>query len=239
MKPSIAKHSEQNVIRVTENLALIRDLLAKASVKAGRGQEPVKLVAVSKKQPLSSIIEAAEAGQRDFGENFVQEGLEKIAAIGRNDVIWHFIGHLQTNKTRAVAEHFQWVHTVDRLKIAERLSRQRPMEQGDLNICLQVNIDDEPGKSGVTAEQVLPLARSVATLPRIKLRGLMCLPAIHSGFDAQRKPFARLRELLGALQQNGIDVDTLSMGMSNDFEAAIIEGSTIVRIGTAVFGARP
>jgi len=239
MKPSIAKHSEQNVIGVTENLALVRDLLAKASTRAGRAEKPAGLLAVSKKQPLASIIEAAEAGQRDFGENFVQEGLEKIAATGRNDLVWHFIGHLQANKTRAVAEHFHWVHTVDRLKIAERLSRQRPVEQGDLNICLQVNIDNEPGKSGVAADQVLPLARNVATLPRVKLRGLMCLPAIRLGFDAQREPFARLRELLGTLQRGGIDVDTLSMGMSDDFEAAISEGSTIVRIGTAVFGARP
>ena len=227
------------MIRVTENLALTLDLLAKASTRAGRGEKPAGLLAVSKKQPLSSIVEAAEAGQRDFGENFVQEGLEKIAAIGQNDLIWHFIGHLQTNKTRAVAEHFHWVHTVDRLKIAERLSRQRPAELGDLNICLQVNIDDEPGKSGVSADQVLPLARNVATLPRIRLRGLMCLPAIRSGFDAQREPFARLRELLATLHHDGIDVDTLSMGMSSDFEAAIFEGSTIVRIGTAVFGARP
>jgi pyridoxal phosphate enzyme (YggS family) len=238
MKPSIAKHPEQNVIRVTENLRKIRDLLAKASFDAGRTDASVRLLAVSKKQPISSIIAAAQAGQRDFGENFVQEGLEKIAAIGRNDLIWHFIGHLQTNKTRSVAAHFHWVHTVDRLKIAQRLSEQRPEGQPDLNICLQVNIDNETGKSGIAVDEVMPLARSVAALPHIKLRGLMCLPAIRVGFDAQREPFARLYDLFAKLQQDGLEVDTLSMGMSGDFRAAIFEGSTIVRIGTAVFGAR-
>ena len=226
------------MIRVTENLRKIRDLLAKACDDAGRGDRPVKLLAVSKKQPVSCIKAAVSAGQRDFGENFVQEGLEKIAAIGRNDLVWHFIGHLQSNKTRFVAAHFDWVHTVDRLKIAERLSEQRPPGQPDLNICLQVNIDKEPGKAGVSVDEVLPLAKSVAALPRIKLRGLMCLPAIRVGFDAQRKPFARMRELYNALERDGFEVDTLSMGMSDDFRAAIFEGSTIVRIGTAVFGAR-
>jgi pyridoxal phosphate enzyme (YggS family) len=196
------------------------------------------LLAVSKKQPVQSILTAAEARQRDFGENFVQEGLEKITSIERTDLCWHFIGHLQTNKTRAVAAHFDWVHTVDRLKVAARLSEQRPAERGDLNICLQVNIDNEAGKSGIACDEVLPLARAVAELPQVKLRGLMCLPAIRDGFAAQREPFARLRELFLHLQQEGLAVDTLSMGMSDDFRAAIFEGSTIVRIGTAVFGAR-
>jgi pyridoxal phosphate enzyme (YggS family) len=238
MKPSIAKHSEQNVIRVTENLRVIRDLLAKASNDAGRGDSSVNLLAVSKKQPVSAVLAAAEAGQRDFGENFVQEGLEKIAATGRDDLVWHFIGHLQANKTKAVAGHFAWVHTVDRLKIAARLSKQRPDAMDDLNICLQVNIDNEAGKSGVGAEEVLALARSVSTLPRIRLRGLMCLPENRSGLARQREPFARLRELLALIKADGIDVDTLSMGMSGDYAAAIYEGSTIVRIGTAIFGAR-
>ncbi len=227
------------MIRVTENLRVIRDLLAEASNGAGRSGEPVRLLAVSKKQPVSAVLAAAEAGQRDFGENFVQEGLEKIAAAGRNDLVWHFIGHLQANKTRAVAENFAWVHTVDRLKIAERLSSQRPEAMGDLDICLQVNIDAEVGKSGVAAAGVLALARSVATLPRLKLRGLMCLPEHRSAFEQQREPFARLRELLDLIRNDGIDVDTLSMGMSGDYAAAICEGSTIVRIGTAIFGARP
>jgi pyridoxal phosphate enzyme (YggS family) len=214
-------------------------LLAKASNDAGCGDSSVNLLAVSKKQPVSAVLAAAKAGQRDFGENFVQEGLEKIASAGRDDLVWHFIGHLQANKTKAVAGHFAWVHTVDRLKIAERLSKQRPDSMHDLNICLQVNIDNEAGKSGVGAEEVLTLARAVSTLPRIRLRGLMCLPENRSGFEKQREPFARLRELLALIKADGIDVDTLSMGMSGDYAAAIYEGSTIVRIGTAIFGARP
>jgi hypothetical protein len=214
-------------------------LLAKASNDADRSDSSVKLLAVSKKQPVSAVLAAAEAGQRDFGENFVQEGLGKIAAAGRNDLVWHFIGHLQANKTKAVAGHFAWVHTVDRLKIAARLSKQRPEGMEDLNICLQVNIDNEAGKSGVGANEVLALARSVSALPRISLRGLMALPANRSDFERQREPFARLRELLTLIKADGIDVDTLSMGMSGDYAAAIYEGSTIVRIGTAIFGPRP
>ncbi|MGI9201157.1 MAG: YggS family pyridoxal phosphate-dependent enzyme [Woeseiaceae bacterium] len=227
------------MIRVTENLRVIRDLLAGASADAGRSESSVKLLAVSKKQPVSAVLEAAAAGQRDFGENFVQEGLEKIAASGRNDLVWHFIGHLQTNKTRTVAAHFDWVHTIDRFKVAKRLSTQRPEEMGDLNVCLQVNIDDEPGKSGVHPDEVLSLAENVAALPRIRLRGLMCLPANRTDFEQQREPFRRLRELFEILKNQGIDVDTLSMGMTGDYAAAIHEGSTIVRIGTAIFGARP
>jgi len=226
------------VIRVTENLRKIRDLLAKAAVDAGRETDSVRLLAVSKKQPVSLVLEAAAAGQRDFGENFVQEGLDKIAAAGRDDLCWHFIGHLQSNKTQAVASHFDWVHTVDRLKTAERLSRQRPQQMSDLNICLQANIDNESGKSGVPANDVLALARQVVTLPGIRLRGLMCLPEVRSGIAAQRKPFARLRELFDVLRRDGIEVDTLSMGMSGDFDAAILEGTTIVRVGTAIFGPR-
>jgi len=226
------------VIRVTKNLAYIRDLLAKSAADADRDAESIRLLAVSKKQPISSVIEAAAAGQRDFGENFVQEGLEKIAGTGRDDLSWHFIGHLQSNKTQAVADHFDWVHTVDRFKIAERLSNQRPKQMRDLNICLQVNIDNEPGKSGIAVIEVMALARKIAVLPRIRLRGLMCLPKMRSDFNAQREPFARLRELSDTLLTDGIAVDTLSMGMSGDFRAAILEGSTIVRIGTAVFGPR-
>jgi len=226
------------VIRVTENLGVIRDLLAQAARDAGRDADPVRLLAVSKKQPVSAILAAAGAGQLDFGENFVQEGIDKMAAIGRRDLVWHFIGHLQTNKTRAVASHFDWVHTVDRLKVAARLSEQRPPERTDLNICLQVNIDNEAGKSGIAGSEVLALAQRVAELPRIRLRGLMCLPMIRQGFTAQREPFAKLRELFDDLQRHGLPVDTLSMGMSDDFRAAVFEGSTIVRIGTALFGVR-
>jgi pyridoxal phosphate enzyme (YggS family) len=214
-------------------------LLAKASRDAGRDDAAVKLVAVTKKQPVSAILAAAEAGQRDFGENFVQEGLEKIAVVERDDLIWHFIGHLQTNKTRAVAENFDWVHTVDRIKVAKRLSNQRPAGLGELQVCLQVNVDDEASKTGISVERVRDLAQAVAELPRLRLRGLMCLPANRTGFDNQREPFARLRQLLEQICSDGIAADTLSMGMTGDYRAAIHEGSTIVRIGSAIFGARP
>jgi hypothetical protein len=220
-------------------LGKIRDLLTKAALDAERDPGTVHLLAVSKKQPLQLIADAAAAGQRDFGENFVQEGLERIQKLPQGDLVWHFIGHLQTNKTRAVAENFDWVHTLDRLKTAERLSRHRPDELGDLNVCLQVNVDDEPEKYGVPADALLKLATACAELPRLKLRGLMCLPAIREDFDEQRVPFARLRALRESLAANGIAMDTLSMGMSGDYRAAIFEGATIVRIGTAVFGPRP
>jgi pyridoxal phosphate enzyme (YggS family) len=226
------------VIGVTENFRKIQDLLAKAAAEAARSPDQIRLLAVSKKKPLEAILEAAEAGQRDFGENFVQEGLEKIENAAREDLKWHFIGHLQSNKTKAVAEHFQWVHTVDRLKIARRLSEQRPFYAGDLNICIEVNVDDEAQKSGVTRAEAHELAAAIAELPRLKLRGLMCLPAIRHGFDEQRKPFAALRELYESLRSEGHELDTLSMGMTADYAAAIQEGATIVRIGTALFGAR-
>ncbi len=227
------------MIRVTENLGKIRDLLAKAAEDAGRAPDSVKLLAVSKKQPVSSILEAAAAGQRDFGENQAQEGLDKIATVADDALVWHFIGHLQTNKTRAVAEHFDWVHSVDRLKTARRLSSQRPETLPDLNICLQVNVDEEVSKSGLIAvDDVIAIAREVVELPRLRLRGLMCLPAIRHSFDEQRVPFARLRALAAKLAGLGIETDTLSMGMTDDYRAAVFEGSTIVRIGTAVFGPR-
>lgn len=226
------------MIRVTENLRKIRDLLAKAAVDAGREPGSVHLLAVSKKKPPAMVLEAAAAGQHDFGENQVSEGLEKMRATARDDLVWHFIGHLQTNKTRAVAEHYDWVHSVDRLKTARRLSEQRPAGLAPLNICLQVNVDREDSKSGVPEDALPALASQVAELPNLRLRGLMCLPAIRDDFNAQREPFARLRRLAEALASDGIETDTLSMGMSNDFRAAIFEGSTIVRIGTAIFGER-
>ncbi len=213
-------------------------MLASACVAAGREPASVRLLAVSKKKPAADVLALAAAGQRDFGENFVQEGLEKIAETGRDDLIWHMIGHLQSNKTKAVAEHFDWVHTVDRARIARRLSTQRPHYAKDLNVCIQVNVDDEPGKSGVGVDEVQALAEEIAGLPKLKLRGLMCLPAIRKEFAAQRQPFARLRETLEQLRAAGLDLDTLSMGMTADYEAAILEGATIVRIGTALFGAR-
>jgi pyridoxal phosphate enzyme (YggS family) len=226
------------VIGVTENFRKIQDLLTKAAVDAGRPADHIRLLAVSKKQPVQAVLEAATAGQRDFGENFVQEALQKMADAGRDDLRWHFIGHLQSNKSKAVAEKFQWVHTVDRLKIADRLSRQRPYYAGDLNICIEVNIDREPSKSGVMPEDVATLAMAVNELPRLKLRGLMCLPAIREGFAEQRKPFAELKLLLESLRTSGLELDTLSMGMTADFSAAIHEGATIVRLGTGLFGAR-
>lgn len=226
------------MIRVTENFRKIQDLLAKAAMEAERSPDQIRLLAVSKKKPLEAILELAEAGQRDFGENFVQEGVEKIENSGRNDLVWHFIGHLQSNKTRAVAEHFQWVHTVDRLKIARRLSDQRPHYAGDLNVCIEVNIDHETQKSGAPPDQVADLAAAINQLPRLKLRGLMCLPAIREDPEEQRIPFAAMNSLLQALKTQGIELDTLSMGMSADYAAAIREGATIVRVGTAIFGAR-
>jgi pyridoxal phosphate enzyme (YggS family) len=226
------------VIGVTENYRKIQDLLAEAATASGRCAGDIRLLAVSKTKPASAILEAATAGQRDFGENFAQEAVSKMDECGRDDLIWHFIGHLQSNKTRLVAERFDWVHTIDRLKIARRLSAQRPPHAPALNVCIEVNVDAEPSKSGVTPEALPALASDVATLPRLRLRGLMCLPAIRRDFDEQRKPFARLRALLEALNAEGMSLDTLSMGMSADYAAAIHEGATIVRVGTAIFGKR-
>ncbi len=226
------------MIRVTENFRKIQDLLAKAATEAGRNPEEIRLLAVTKRKPLASVLEAAAAGQKDFGENFVQEGLKKMDEANRDDLIWHFVGHLQTNKTKPVAERFHWVHTVDRLRIAERLSRQRPHYAGDLNICIQVNIDDETAKAGVAPADTPELAQAVSELPGLRLRGLMCLPGIRQNFMEQRRPFAEMRVLKASLEESGINLDTLSMGMTADYKAAIHEGATIVRIGTALFGAR-
>jgi hypothetical protein len=226
------------VIRVTENFRKIQDLLAKTAREAGRPEDSVRLLAVTKGQPAAAVIEAVSAGQKSFGENFVQEAVGKIAEVGRDDLDWHFIGHLQSNKTRQVAEQFQWVHTVDRLKIAERLSRQRPYYADDLNVCIQVMIDPEDDKSGVTPESLPELASAIVALPRLKLRGLMCIPAVRHDFEAQREPFRRLRRLAEDLAAAGTKTDTLSMGMSADYVAAIHEGATLVRLGTALFGPR-
>ncbi len=226
------------MIGVTENLRKIRDLLDEAARDAGREPDTVSLLAVSKKQPAEAVLEAASAGQRDFGENQVREGVDKIAETAAHGLTWHFIGQLQSNKTRQVAEHFDWVHSLDRLKIARRLDEQRPAERGPLDVCLQVNIDDEASKGGIEPEAVPELASAVAELPRLRLRGLMCLPKIRQEFEAQRQPFRRLRQLADELCERGFDLDTLSMGMTDDYRAAVFEGATIVRIGTAVFGPR-
>lgn len=226
------------MIGVTENLTLISDLLRESAIAAKRDPAAVTLLAVSKKQPVTKIREAFAAGQRDFGENFVQEGLEKIEALADLDPTWHFIGHLQSNKTRVVAENFDWVHTIDKLKTARRLSEQRPDHLAPLQVCIQVNVDDEESKHGATPGAVPELASACTELPRLRLRGLMCLPALRDGFEEQRVPFAALRRLAEALRRDGIDTDTLSMGMTADYRAAIFEGATIVRIGTALFGER-
>lgn len=226
------------MIRVTENLALIHNLLAFVATEAGREPADVKLLAVSKKQPVEKILAAAAAGQLDFGENFVQEGLAKIDRTRRKNLVWHFVGHLQANKTRVVAENFDWVHTIDSAKTARRLSRQRPEALGALNICLQVNIDNEGGKSGIAVDELPALAATCAELPNLALRGLMCLPAVRTAFNEQREPFRKLREMADSLRAKDIELDTLSMGMSGDYRAAIFEGATIVRLGTAIFGER-
>jgi len=226
------------VIRVTENFRIIHVSLVKSALNAGRTAESVSLLAVSKRKPVAAIRQAIAAGQRDFGENFVQEALDKIEEIADSDINWHFIGHCQANKTRAITQHFQWVHTVDRLKIAQRLSQQRPHYAPDLNICIQVNIDQEDGKSGIAASDLPELAHKIAALPKLRLRGLMCIPAVRASTEQQREPFARLRQLFEALAKSGLSLDTLSMGMTADYDAAILEGATIVRIGTALFGQR-
>jgi pyridoxal phosphate enzyme (YggS family) len=217
---------------------LLSDLLRAAAIDAGRDPADVHLLAVSKKQPLDKIEAAHAAGQRHFGENIVQEGLDKIEALADLQLTWHFIGHLQSNKTRRVAENFDWVHTIDKLKTARRLSDQRPDRLPPLNVCIQVNVDDEAAKSGIAPRDLPELAAACADLPRLRLRGLMCLPAIREEFEEQRVPFAALRRMAEELRQQGIETDTLSMGMTGDYRAAVFEGATIVRIGTALFGER-
>jgi len=226
------------VIDVTENLNRIIGRIDAACSDANRSFDDVMLLAVSKRKPASAVAALARAGQRNFGENQVQEALEKQDATTSLDLCWHFIGRIQSNKTRAIAERFDWVHAVDRDKIARRLNDQRPDGLLPLNVCLQVNIDNESSKSGVAPDDVPALAAAVAALPRLKLRGLMCLPAIRDTFEQQRVPFRRLRELRDDLNRAGYALDTLSMGMTGDFPAAIAEGATIVRVGTALFGAR-
>lgn len=222
---------------IAENIAKVRARIQHACAKAGRSPESVGLLAVSKTQPAEAIREVAAAGVHDFGENYLQEALSKQAELGDLPLCWHFIGPIQSNKTRAIAEHFDWVHSVDRLKIAQRLSEQRPEHLPPLNLCLQVNVSDEDSKSGCPPQEVTALARSIAALPRVRLRGLMAIPAPTEDVQAQRAAFARLTALFNPLVDE-LALDTLSMGMSQDLEAAIAEGATWVRIGTALFGAR-
>jgi hypothetical protein len=223
---------------ILSNLQAIRHAVTQAALAAKRDAASVTLLAVSKTFPAEAVREAFAAGQRAFGENYVQEAFDKIAALRDLPLEWHFIGPIQSNKTRVIAENFAWVHGVERLKIAQRLSEQRPADLPPLNICLQVNVSGEESKSGVAPREVSALAREVSALPRLKLRGLMAIPAPADEVDAQRRPFAQLRELSQEIAAQGIALDTLSMGMSHDFAAAIQEGATIVRVGTAIFGTR-
>jgi pyridoxal phosphate enzyme (YggS family) len=222
-----------------ENLAFVRSHIASAAAAAGRDPTQVTIVAISKAQPLSAIRAVRSLGIVDFGESYPQEAVDKIRALADATLTWHFIGRIQSNKTRIVAEHFAWVHSVDRAQIACRLSAQRPFHAPPLNVCLQVKLADEPAKAGVTPHELKSLADEVAGLERLRLRGLMCLPPASDDVMQQRRWFAHLRNLLLELNGKGHVLDVLSMGMSADYEAAVREGATHLRIGTAIFGARP
>ena len=226
---------------VADNLGQVHRRIAAACGAAGRPVQAVTLLAVSKTLGADAVRQAHAAGQRAFGENYVQEALDKIAALTdlRAQIEWHLIGPLQSNKTRPVAAAFDWVQSVDRQKIAQRLSEQRPAGLPPLQVCLQVNISGEPSKSGLLPDQVAAVALAVSALPRLRLRGLMAIPEPAGNQAAQRAPHRALRELLGALNAQGLALDTLSMGMSADLEAAVAEGATVVRVGTAIFGGRP
>jgi len=226
---------------IAHNLAQVRDKISAAAAQCGRAPEEVTLLAVSKTKPVNAVEEAIAAGQRAFGENYVQEGVEKIRhfqQVGATDLQWHFIGPLQSNKSRLVAEHFDWCHTVDRLRIASRLSEQRPAGMPPLNVLIQVNISDEDSKSGISPDAVDELAAAVAALPGLVLRGLMAIPAPESEYVRQFAVAQQMAVAFGRLKAQYTTVDTLSLGMSDDMEAAIAAGSTMVRIGTAIFGAR-
>ena len=224
--------------KIAENIRQIQQKIADCCTKYQRPAASVRLLAVSKTKSSESIRQAYLAGQHDFGESYLQEALQKIQQLEDLDISWHFIGAIQSNKTRDIAANFDWVHSVDRLKIARRLSEQRGEEKPPLNICLQVNISNEASKSGISLNELPALAREVAGLPGLSLRGLMAIPVKADSLAAQREVFRQMREALEYLNQQGLQLDTLSMGMSNDLEAAIAEGSTMVRIGTAIFGAR-
>ncbi|MBK7137328.1 MAG: YggS family pyridoxal phosphate-dependent enzyme [Rhodocyclales bacterium] len=223
---------------ISTNLQAVRARIAAAAQLAGRAVEDIRLLAVSKTFPPERIREAALAGQIAFGENYLQESLGKIAALADLGLEWHFIGPLQSNKTRPVAEHFSWVHGIERLKIAERLSAARGAARPPLQVCIQVNVSGEASKSGVSPGETAALAHAVAGLPNLRLRGLMAIPEPTDDMPLARQRFAMLRELREVLNKAGMALDTLSMGMSHDLEAAILEGATIVRVGTAIFGER-
>lgn len=223
---------------ISANLQAVIARIEAAARQFGRNPDDISLLAVSKTWPAADVHEAALAGQKSFGENYVQEGIDKATTLAALNLDWHFIGPLQSNKTRAVAETFAWVHSIDRLKIAERLSEQRPQNLPALQVCIQVNVSGEASKSGVSVDEASALAHLVADLPHIRLRGLMAIPEPVDDFARQRDAFRRVREVFEQLNREGLSLDTLSMGMSHDLEAAIAEGATMVRVGTAIFGER-
>jgi len=223
---------------IAENLQTVQTRIAQACLQAGRPTRAVTLLAVSKTFGADAVEAAFAAGQVAFGENYIQEAVGKIMLLRHLPLQWHCIGPIQSNKTRLVAEHFDWAHTVDRLKIAQRLSEQRPSELAALDICIQVNVDGGATKSGLAPQEVLPLARHIAKLPRLRLRGLMCIPESAPDFVASCAVFAGARAIFDAVNAAGIPLDTLSMGMSSDLEAAVACGSTLVRVGSAIFGVR-
>ncbi len=223
---------------MAERVHEVQARIAAAAARAGRNVADITLLAVSKAQPAESVRAAAAAGLTEFGESYLNEALGKLEALAGLALTWHFIGRLQANKTRPIAERFQWVHGLERLHVAERLSAQRPVHAPPLNVCIQVNLAGEASKAGVAPAQLAQLAEALGALPRLRLRGLMCIPPAERDPERQRAWFARLRELREALNAQGAGLDTLSMGMSADFESAILEGSTVVRVGTALFGPR-
>lgn len=225
--------------QIAENLAHVRARISRAETRFGRPPGSVELLAVTKTRRVEELRSAIEAGARRFGESYAQEALEKIEQLAPLEPEWHFIGPIQSNKTKSIAAHFDWVHSVDRFKVAQRLSEQRPAHLPPLNICLQVNTSGEATKAGVAPDALTELAAAADDLPRLALRGLMTIPAPNRDFDRQRLPFRRLREALERLRAHGLALDTLSMGMTADLEAAIAEGATMVRVGTGIFGPRP
>lgn len=223
---------------ISTNLQAVKQRIIQAADAAARSTDQVHLLAVSKTWPADAVREAFHSGQTAFGESYLQEALEKIETLHDLPLQWHFIGPIQSNKTRLIAEHFDWVHSIDRLKIAERLSEGRPKNLTPLNVCLQINISGEATKSGATIEQAAALAKAVKSLPHLNLRGLMAIPKETSDYAQQREQFKILKQLFEQLNAEGLQLDTLSMGMSHDLEAAIVEGATIVRVGSAIFGTR-
>lgn len=229
---------ENERLSIAHNLSVIRKRIHSAEQKFNRAIDSVTLVAVSKYKPVEDILSAIRAGQLHFGESYTQEAVEKIEHLHAHNLTWHFIGPIQKNKTRLIARHFDWVHSIDREIIATRLNDQRELPQPPLNTCIQVNIDQESTKSGIHPSELLPLAKHIASCPNLRLRGIMAVPAPSFTFELQQKAFYKMRDLFIELQNTGYPVDTLSIGMSDDLEAAVSAGATLVRIGSAIFGAR-